>query len=173
MADDFKALMKNAYSIGFEHEKNFHGCAQCTIGALYEVFPKLRNEDIFKSASGMGGGVGLTCLGHCGALSGGVMVLSQIYGRELHQISDPERKRAVAFKLGEKLVSYFLDEYGTIICHQIQEKIMGRSFRLLDSQDKKIFEAMGGHMSVCPAVVGKGVQWTLELIEKERAKKNR
>lgn len=165
--------MANAYKYGFEYEKVFHGCAQCAVGALYEVFPELRNEAVFRSASGLGGGVGLTCKGHCGALSGGVMLLSQVYGRELNQIADPERKRAVAFRLGEKLVQRFLDEYGTIICGEIQEKVMGRSFSLLNPEDKQVFESMGGHSAACPSVVGKGVQWTAELIEEEKSKANR
>ena len=100
------------------------------------------------------------------------MVLSQVYGRELSAISDPERKRAVAFRLGEKMVQRFLDEYGTIICEEIQEKVMGRSFSLLDPEDKQVFEAMGGHSTACPSVVGKGVQWTAELIEEEKARAN-
>ncbi|OEU78809.1 MAG: hypothetical protein BA865_01750 [Desulfobacterales bacterium S5133MH4] len=170
---DIETIMAKAYKYGFEYEKGFHGCAQCAVGALYEVFPELRNEDIFRSASGLGGGVGLTCKGHCGALSAGVMVLSQVYGRELSEIADPERKRAVAFSLGEKMVQRFLDEYGTIICEEIQEKVMGRSFSLIDPEDKQAFEAMGGHSTACPSVVGKGVQWTAELIEEEKAKTNR
>ena len=101
------------------------------------------------------------------------MVLSQVYGRELSEIADPERKRAVAFRLGEKMVQRFLDEYGTVICGEIQEKVMGRSFSLLDPEDKQAFEAMGGHSTTCPSVVGKGVQWTAELIEEEKAKASR
>lgn len=71
MTYDIETIMAKAYKHGFEYERGFHGCAQCAVGALYEVFPELRNEDIFKSARGLGGGVGLTCKGHCGALSGG------------------------------------------------------------------------------------------------------
>lgn len=114
--------------------------------------------------------VGLTGNGACGTLTGGVMVLSQIYGRELDEIADPERKRAVAFRLGEALAKKFLDEYGTIICSEIQDKIMGRPFNLLDPEDKEAFEEMGGHTTACPSVVGKGAQWTTELILQEKAK---
>jgi C_GCAxxG_C_C family probable redox protein len=77
---------KEAFERGFEFEKNYHGCAQCVIGALYEVFPEMRNEDVFRAASGLAGGVGLSTQGQCGALSGAVMVLSQLYGRELKEV---------------------------------------------------------------------------------------
>lgn len=45
--------LSDAYKRGFEFEKEYHGCAQCAVGALYEVFPELRNEDIFRAASGL------------------------------------------------------------------------------------------------------------------------
>ena len=162
--------LADAYKRGFEFEKEYHGCAQCAVGALYEVFPELRNEDIFRAASGLGGGLGLTCKGHCGALTGGVMVLSQLYGRELSEIADPERKRAVAFRLGEKMAQRFFDEYGTIICEEIHEKVMGRPYSLLDPVDKEAFEEAGGHTTACPSVVGNGVRWAAELLLEEREK---
>jgi len=159
-----EARLTEAYEQGFAFEKKYHGCAQCAVGALYDVFPELRNDDIFRAASGLGGGVGLTCKGHCGALTGGVMVLSQLYGRELSEIADPDRKRAVAFHLGEKMAQKFFDEYGTIICEEIHEKVMGRPFSLLNPGDKQAFEKAGGHTTACPSVVGNGVRWAAELL---------
>lgn len=161
---DKDAFLNKAYERGFEFEKQYHGCAQCAVGALYEIFPELRNDDIFRAAGGLGGGVGLTCKGHCGALTGGVMVLSQLYGRELSEIADPERKRAVAFELGERMVQKFLDTYGTIICREIHEKVMARPFNLVDPVDKQAFEEAGGHITACPSVVGNGVRWAAEVI---------
>jgi C_GCAxxG_C_C family probable redox protein len=162
--------VKQAFRRGVEFEKKYHGCAQCTIAALYSIFPELRNDAVFRSASGLATGVGLTGEGHCGGLTGGVMVLSQIYGRELDKIADPERKREHAFRLGEKMVQKFLDEYNTVICREIQTKLMGRSFDLWDPEQKKQFEAAGGHEWACTTVIGKSVQWTTALILAERRK---
>lgn len=152
----------NAYDVGFSYEEKFGGCAQCAIGALYEIFPELRDESIFKSATGLGGGIGLSTLGGCGALVGAVMVVSQIYGRALDNIADPERKRFVAYRLGEKLVQRFMDEYGTVTCREIQEKLMGRSFYMYDEWDE--FLAAGGHSTACTTVVGNATKWATELI---------
>lgn len=44
----------------------------------------------------------------------------------------------------------FIEEYGSIICSDIQKKIFGRSFNLLD-KDK------------CPIVVGKAAVWIVEI----------
>jgi C_GCAxxG_C_C family probable redox protein len=161
-------LLKRAYAAGFEFEKKYHGCAQCTVAALYEIFPGLRNDDIFRAAGGLGAGVGMTCQGHCGGLSGGVMVLSQLYGRELKEIDDPEKKRYVAFQLGRSLVQKFLDEYGTITCQRIHMKLMEGSFNLWDAKDKTSFEERGAHERICPSVIGNAVRWAAQLILEKR-----
>lgn len=151
-----------AYELGFMYEEKYGGCAQCAIGALYEMFPHLQSEAIFKSASGLGGGIGLTTFGSCGALAGAVMVLSQIYGREIEDIEDPERKRFVAYRLSEKLVHRFLDEYGTVTCGEIQRKLMGRSFYMYDEWEA--FLEAGGHSTACTTVVGNAVKWSADHI---------
>jgi C_GCAxxG_C_C family probable redox protein len=120
------------------------------------MFPELKNEAIFKSATGLGGGIGLTTSGNCGALAGTVMVLSQIYGRELENIEDPERKRFVAYRLSEKLVNNFLDEYGTVTCSEIQKFYMYEEF-------EEFLEA-GGHSTACTTVVGNATRWAAHLI---------
>lgn len=158
------AIEKKAYEKGFEFEKNYHGCAQCVVGAIYEVFPELKNECIFRSASGLAAGTGLTTKGQCGALSGAVMVLSQICGRELSEVADPEGKRFVAYRLAERVVEKFIEVYGTVICGEIQKKLMGRSFYLFDPEQWNAFERAEGHNKVCPLVVGNASRWAAELI---------
>ncbi|OPY86281.1 MAG: putative redox-active protein (C_GCAxxG_C_C) [Smithella sp. PtaU1.Bin162] len=163
-----KSLEEKAYEQGFEYEKNYGGCAQCAIGALYDVFPELTNKDVFKSATGLGGGVGLSNRGNCGALTGVVMVLSNIYGRDLKDITDPEKKRFLAYKLGKKMADKFLAEYATVTCGEIQTKIMGRSFDMYKEFDA--FIAAGGHSTACTSVVGKAARWAAQLILEARQK---
>jgi len=155
-------VLPKAYDAGFAFERDFGGCAQCVIGGLYELFPELRNEDIFRSASALGGGVGLTTKSGCGALAGAAMIISQMTGRSLENVADPERKRFVAYRFGEKLVNKFLDEYGTVTCEKIQEKLMGRSFYMYEEWDE--FLAAGGHTTACTSVVGNATRWAAEII---------
>ena len=163
-----KSLGEKAYERGFEYEKNYGGCAQCVIASLYDVFPELKNEEVFRSATGLGAGVGLSARGNCGGLTAGVMIISQLYGRDLENIADPERKRFVAYRLGKKLVQKFLDEYGTVTCGEIQTKMMGRSFDLYTEWNE--FLAAGGHSTACTAVVGNSSKWAAELIAEVREK---
>ncbi|MCK9229915.1 MAG: C-GCAxxG-C-C family protein [Syntrophales bacterium] len=159
---------KRGYEIGFEFVKNYQVCAQCVIGALYEVYPEIRNPDVFRSASGLAGGTGLSTKGQCGALAGAVMVLSQLYGRDLENMDDLEKKRFVSYGLADMMVQKFLEEYGTVICGEIQTKLMGRPFFLLDPAQVEEFEKAGGASEKCPSVVGNATQWTIEILEKRK-----
>jgi len=157
-----KDVLQKAYDAGFAFERDYGGCAQCVVGALYELFPELRNEDIFLSATALGGGVGLTTKSGCGALAGAAMVISQMTGRSLENIADPERKRFVAYRLGEKLVNKFYEEYGTVTCEEIQAHLMGRSYNMYEEWDE--FLAAGGHSTACTTVVGNATKWATEII---------
>lgn len=160
-------IQKKAYKKGFQFEKEYHGCAQCVVGALYEVFPDLRNEDIFRSASALAAGTGLTTKGQCGGLSGAVMVISQIRGRDITNMADPDGIRFIAHRLAEKMVDHFVQEFGTVTCGEIQKKLMGRSFYLKDPEQHQAFEDAGGHDHVCPHVVGLATSWAAGLIVSE------
>ena len=163
-------ILEKAYDLGFKLEKEDHGCSQCAIKALHELFPELRDDNVFKSASALAGGVGLSAEGQCGALSGSVMVVSQLWGREISNLKDPENQRYVAYRMAAKIIKKFKEEYGTIICGGIQTKLMGRSFDLFSDDDRKVFEEKGGHSKECPSVVGNAVKWAAELILEEKGK---
>jgi C_GCAxxG_C_C family probable redox protein len=156
--------IKQAFDLGFKYEKEYYGCAQCVLLAIQDTF-SLENEDVFKSASGLAAGIGL--MGSvCGALTGGVMALSLKYGRDLKafKAGDPEGKRLTAYEKARMLYKRFEDEYGSIICKDIQKRIFGRSFDLRDSKDFKEFEEAGAHVDKCPGVVGRAAQWIAEII---------
>lgn len=163
-------ILQRAYSLGYEFEKTYHGCAQCVLGAVYEIFPEMRSEDIFRSANAQGGGMGLTSHGQCGAVVAGGMLLSQLYGRSLGGIEDPGKKRFVAYRLGSELVNRFTREMGSLICADIQKQKMGRNFNLLDPEDWDTFEKLGGHDTHCPDVVGSATRIVVEMILEEKSK---
>jgi len=119
---------------------------------------------VFKAATGLAGGVGLSGIGPCGAFSGAAMVLSQLKGRERSNFSDPEKVRFKSFDMSSKLVDKFLDEYGTITCRDIQQRIFGRSYYLRDPDEFKKFHDAGAHDEKCPDVVGKAARIAVEII---------
>ncbi len=79
MKDSEKAMIERVGKLAYDNEKQYSGCAQAVLGAFREVMgDDVVNEGVFKSATGLCGGCANT--GNvCGAVSGGVMVLSSIF----------------------------------------------------------------------------------------------
>ncbi|MBN2332562.1 MAG: C_GCAxxG_C_C family protein [Deltaproteobacteria bacterium] len=168
-----KDLLDSVEASAANFEKKYHGCAQCVLGALMEAFPDLRSLDVFKAATGLGGGVGLSVAGSCGGLTGGVMLLSYLYGRDLDNIDDPEGIRFIGYRLANALHECFVEEYGTSTCGEIHKQVMGRTYQLNDPADWDAFIQAGGHEDKCPAVVGKAARWAAEIIVAEETAQGR
>ena len=129
-----EGIAEEVTKLAYKFEQEYGGCSQAVLGAFKKALGVITDE-VFKSASGMGGGVGL--MGHtCGALIGGTMVLSTYLGREYDNFADPDMVRFESFKLGRKLVERFEGKYGSPKCTDIQTKIMGRSFDIWTERDE-------------------------------------
>ncbi len=163
---DSAAILEKAFELGFEYEEQYMGCSQCIVAAIQDLFDK-KNDDVFRAASGLAGGVGLCGDGCCGAYTGGVMVLSQLHGRKRDNFQDPQRTRRKSFDLAKKLHDKFIAEYGTVICRDIQQKIFGRPYYIRDADEYAKFEKAGAHLEKCPTVVGNGARWVAEILMEE------
>ena len=163
---DTKKLAEKAYKLGFENEKTYGGCAQCTLAALQDALG-MQNDAVFKSATGLAGGVGGLCDTGCAAYIGGAMFLSSLLGRERNSFDDPEGIRFEAMGLVVKLHDRFIQEYGSAICRDIHMKLFGRYYYLKDEDEWAKFEKDGGHTKVCPEVVGKAGKWVVEILDEE------
>jgi len=148
--------------LAIEYEQKYGGCSQCVVGSIKKVVGGI-TDDVFKAATGLAGGIGLTG-NNCGALTGGVMLLSTFIGREYDNFADPDKIRFKSFKLAKKLLERFKEEYGSGICYDIQKKIMGRSYNLWNKKDYNDFIAAGGHNDKCPLVCGKAAKWVVEIL---------
>src|SRR5665647_2007318 len=82
-------LIEKARKKAFDNERNFGGCSQCVVGALKDTLGVVSN-DVFKAATGLGGGIGLTGRSCCGALTGGVMVIGTFLGRKYDLCDEKE-----------------------------------------------------------------------------------
>ncbi len=124
----------------------------------------MKNDTVFKAASGLAGGCGGTCEGVCGGLSGGIMMMSTCFGRTREGFDgDVEDKRCAA-RMAQALHQKFVETYGSSICKNIHGKIFGRTFDFWDKDDKQAFEDAGAHVDKCPSVVANASRWTAELI---------
>ena len=169
---DVAALAKKAHDLGFRYEKEFRGCGQCFIAAVYDALD-LPYDALFKSLSGLAGGVGMVNDGNCGAYIGGALVLSSLVGRERDDFKDEVGKRFEAYRLARNLRDRFIEKYGTVTCGNIHQKIFGREFDLLDPIEMATFDEMGGHTDKCPEVVGQAAAWVIEIMEEEGLLRNK
>jgi C_GCAxxG_C_C family probable redox protein len=150
-----------------DYERRCTGCAQSTVAAALDSLG-LEADDVFRAASGLADGIGLTGDGSCGALTGGVMVLGLVQGRKREEFSDPFAAMK-SYQLAGELHRDFITRYGSCRCREIQERLMGRFFNLLDQ--KQLAEAMAfGMLEHCSTVVGNSARKTIELILRERDK---
>lgn len=168
-------LMLEAYNKAFNKEANLGGCAACTFLAIQEVLriDQICYEAIFKGLTGLGGGVGRTAEGNCGALTGGCLAIGLIYGRDMIGQEDQESyyvRQEKAFELCQRLYDKFMEEYETIYCKNIHQRLFGRTFDLWDPKDQEAFEAAGSYVDKCTNVVGNGAKWTVEIILNEKEK---
>lgn len=165
MAENFT---DEAYQLGQEYEQTYKGCSQSAVAAIQDAF-NIRNDDVFKAATGLTAGGGMCIDGSCGAYAGAIMVLSSLLGRERDDFADTAEVLFRNFELIQKLRQKFIQEYGSIICCNIQTKVFGRPYYLADMDDLERFEEAGGHDVLhCPEVVGKAARWAAELIVKEK-----
>ena len=96
----------------------------------------------------------------------GLQALDEL-GRERKDHRDM-MKPMQSYLLCKELHDEFVREYGSCRCHDIQQKIMGRTYDLLDP--KQLEEAMKeGMLEHCAGVVGRTTRRAAELILRERS----
>lgn len=156
-------LLDKAYQLGFEYEKTYKGCSQCTIAAVQDTL-NIKEDNVFKAATGLAAGGGLTGIGVCGGYVGGVMMISLLYGRERSNFADPERKRFKSFELARRFGQLYTRELGSIICRDIQTIRFGRPYYIADAEDFQKFEDAGGHVDKCTDVVGAAARLAVKFI---------
>jgi C_GCAxxG_C_C family probable redox protein len=156
-----------AYDLAYEYEGKYGACSQCVVLAVMEAFGGVDSE-VFKSAFGFGGGIGN--LSHlCGALSGGVMMISIACGRELKNLStQTEGQKRKCHEMVRDLYTRFVQEYGSSECAHVHMRLFGRTFNQWDDGDFQEFLRLGGHVDKCTRVAGNVARWTSEIIINNR-----
>jgi C_GCAxxG_C_C family probable redox protein len=162
-----KEKLAQVYARAFEYEQKYGSCPQCVLAAIQDVLGGI-DDEVFKAGYALAGGVGLSTNGTCGALSGGVMALCCKYGRPRESFA--KGRYLKCHWLAKKLYDRFVQEYGSCICHDVQKKILGRSFDMWDEHDYDEFGKAGGHTDKCPSVAGNAAMWAAEiLLERKEA----
>ena len=161
MSEKKEEISKNAFELGQKYEKKFTGCAQTSIAAIFDALG-IWDEGVFKSARGLADGLGLTGDGSCGALVGSSMVLGYLFGREREDFNDI-MKPMKSYALVKKLHDWYVEEYGSCRCYDVQEKLVGRTYDLWNPKElKEAFKS--DMMEHCSSLVGNVSRMATKII---------
>jgi len=154
-------ILEKAFESALNYERKCTGCAQTTIAGIFEALG-IENDDVFRSASGLADGLGLTGDGACGALVGGAIVIGYLFGRKKEDFSDM-MKPMTSYILTKRLHDIFVEKYGKCRCYDIQKSLIGRTFNLYNPSELKQATEYG-MIDHCSKVVGTSARLATEII---------
>lgn len=111
----------NRYELAYHYHTQGYNCAQAVIGAFADK-TGLSVEQSMAISGGFGGGVGGSHEELCGAISGGVMVLSLLFPH-LHG-ENPESKQAL-YQLTQEFRTRFQKVFSLTRCEELLESAPG------------------------------------------------
>jgi C_GCAxxG_C_C family probable redox protein len=121
----------------------------------------LEDRSVFKAATALAGGVarrGETC----GALTGAIMGICQLVGRE--EFADGEQYLR-AMETCDQMYMRFKQDVGHTICREIHKILYGKSFDFYEEEDREAFRAAGGYdPEGCPGVCQKAARIAARII---------
>ncbi len=136
-----------------------YNCAQSSFLALQEQFG-LDGDQVLKALTPL---PGIAERGEtCGAVSGPLMAIGLIYGRDIFQLGNWDKYQESLVPAGQFCLS-FEEEYGSTMCRDIQEEKFGRHFCLTDPQELAAFQAADA-TTHCSAVVRYAVRIAADII---------
>lgn len=160
-------IAEQAYDLAKKYEMENGNCAQCVFAAVTESLG-IENSEVFRAATGFADGIGLTGDGHCGALSGAVMAISYIFGRNKEDFHR-RGKMMKAILVSRELENRFMGEYGVCRCNELQAKFFGRFFNLFEPSELEA-AVKAGVMERCSSLAGEVASLAVGLILVQREK---
>lgn len=134
-------------------------CAQSSYLALAEQFG-LKSNEVLKALTPF---PGIAERGEtCGAVTGVLMIFGLVNGRGEAQLNDWNIYRASLIP-SRRFCSLFEQQFGSLMCRDIQKGEFGKCFNLMDPADLKEFREADG-TSHCISVVRAAVRIAAEII---------
>jgi len=138
-------------------------CGWSTLYGLSQHFNFIP-EEMVAAATSLSGGCGGSN-GSCGAYVCGLLAIGWKFNPPMGDHSQQGMvKREVAGKKLKAFREAFIKEFGTTMCPVIHEKLYGRSFDLMDEQQREEFFGIPDHREKCAEVVTKGARLAAEIM---------
>lgn len=160
MTQEEKAtLAEQAYAKALKYELEYGCCPQCVLAAVQETVGVIE-DSVIKASHGLSGGGGLTGVGACGALTGGLVALSAQRGRDRDKL---DRGRYINnFKKGQALVERFRAEFGGVTCQELQQQFTGRTYDMWSPEEYQAFSQARGEQ--CARATATVTKWVVEMM---------
>lgn len=160
-------LLEEIFELAVQYDMKYFGCTQAVLAALQEKL-NVGNKDVLKAGSALAGGVarqGETC----GALTGAIMAIGSLVGRDKFEDMEQYYK---AMEPATLVYTLFKEKIGHTLCWEIHKIRYGKVYRLFIPEERDAFHNMGGHSRTgCPEVCGVAAKIAADIILDIRDKK--
>ena len=164
-------FLKSVYKSAFDYERDYGYCTQAVLAALDDHFKSI-DKEVIKATQPLAGGGALVGDGTCGGLVGAIAAIGCYFGRSKEEFDNDSEDWRFSSKLAKKVRKKFVEEFGSVICNEVQKEKLGRSYDLWDPEDNKAFNEAGAHEDKCPDVTGKAAKFTAEILLEEGIEKS-
>ncbi len=156
---DKTTLAQQAYDKALRYELDYGCCPQCVLAAVQETVGMI-DDSVIKASHGLSGGGGLSGVGACGALTGGLLALSSKRGRDRDKL---DRGRFINnFRKGQEMVARFRAEFGGVTCQELQHRFTGKTYDMWNPEEYKAFDQARGEQ--CARATATVTRWVVEMM---------
>ena len=142
----------------YYNDRVYEGCSRSVLQAL-QTHLHLGDGEALRASTPLAGGVAR--MGEtCGALTGGIMAIGLMLGRE--DLEDIQAYRN-AMEPSYEVYNRFKKETGGTICSEIQKNLFGRSFDFKRSEEAEEWYKAGG-LEKCPMVCAIAARIAADII---------
>jgi hypothetical protein len=97
-------------------------------------------DDVIHSAVALAGGGSRATVGSCGVFSGGLMALSLYFSPRSDVLSEAEMETLEKARgLCNEYRDWFISEFDSVVCRDVQQKLFGRYFDFMKDADIEAF----------------------------------
>ena len=158
-SEDKQVLAQAAYDKALKYELDYGCCPQCVLAAVQETVGVIE-DSVIKASHGLSGGGGLSGVGACGALTGGLIALSAKRGRDRDKHDKCPLKNN--FNKGQELVDRFNIEFGGVTCAELQHQFTGKTYDMWNPEEYKAFDTARGEQ--CARATATVTRWVVEMM---------
>jgi len=135
----------------YDNNRAYEGCARCVLHALQTHLHLMDEGEAFravmKASTALSAGVARKSE-TCGALLGAMMAVGLVRGTE--RLDDFDGY-VDTMEAASRVFDRFRDEYGTVKCSEIQERLFGRSIDFFNAEEAEWWYENDG-LDKCPGV---------------------